>query len=391
MDKPLQTLLVGVGGYAALYANFLLSGEFDTELQLAGVVDPYAESSPCYENLKEKAPIFSKMEDFFARHKADLSIISTPIHLHYSQCLSALKNGSHVLCEKPLVPSIDDLDSLEEKRGDKILAVGFQWCYSEIMLALKQRILSGEFGRPLRVKSYVSWPRNWDYYNRGVKWAGRIKSADGELIRDSIVSNATAHYIQNMLFLLGPDMEKSAELNDVQAECYRANDIESFDTIALKGKAGNADLYYSASHATYYGINPVMDYSFQNARIWVNVVNQDSLCVIHHRDGRVEDLGSALGDGEKNRLRFISKRIRGEDANICSAQTVRPFTALCSAIFEQVPFHGFPEEYIIKDNQQKSTYVKNLHLDLWDCFSRSELPSEAKLPWAQKQTTIGNL
>jgi len=388
MSKTQHTLLVGVGGYGATYANYLLSGEFDADLQLSGVVDPFAKTSPCYEQLKERVPIYDTMEEYFAKHKADLTIISTPIHLHYDQCVIALENGSNVLCEKPLVPDLAALDKLEQKRGDKLLAVGFQWCHSTVMLALKERILAGEFGKPLNFKCYVSWPRNWAYYSRGVNWAGRIKSANGDLIHDSIASNATAHYIQNMLFLLGSEMETAAPLSDVQAECYRANDIESFDTIAFKGKAGEVDVYYTASHATYNQIHPVMDYTFENARVWINVRNQDFICTIHHRDGRIEDLGHGLGEGEINRVRFIAKRLKGEKAYVCTAQTARPFTALIDSIFKKAQFHSFPDDIIIKDEVMQATYVQNLHLDLWDCFSRNQLPSEAGFNWSQKASKI---
>ena len=387
-NKPLKTLLVGVGGYGALYADYLLSGEFEKELCIAGVVDPYAKTSRNYKRLKDIAPIYDHMKDFFAEHSADLTIIATPIQFHYEQCMAALEGGSHVLCEKPIVPTLEALDRLQKAASDKgkLLTVGFQWCHSTVMQALKKRILTGEFGRPTSFKSYVSWPRDWEYYKRGIGWAGKIKSAEGEPIYDSIASNATAHYIQNMLYLLGPSMEKSASLRDVKAECYRANDIESFDTIAFRGKAREASVYYAASHATYYQINPVMDYAFEKARIWLNVTSQDAICYLHHQDGRVEDLGDGLGNGEKNRLHFMVKRLlegEGEGAYVCTAETARPVTLFINELFENTQFNSFPEAFIIKDQQKKSSYVKNLHLDLWDCFNQNKLPSELALPWAE--------
>jgi len=383
MEKTIPTLLVGVGGYGAVYADYLLSGDFSDDYSLAGVVDPYAKTSPHYERLKAKAPIYNYMSEFFANHKAKLSIIATPIQFHFDQCMSAFENGSHVLCEKPLVPTLDALDRLEAARGDKMLAVGFQWCYSPVMMSLKERILAGEFGKPIRLKSFVSWPRDWDYYNRGVKWAGKIKTAEGDLIHDSIASNATAHYIQNMLYLLGESMEESATLHDLQAECYRANDIESFDTIVFRGKtkgsAGDAEVYYNASHATYFTINPVMDYAFEKARIWLNVTNQEFDCTLHHSDGRIESLGDGRGDGERNRMPIIAKRLRGEKAYICSAQTARPVTAIIDELFKSVQFKDFPADLVMKNEKTKLTYVKNLHLDLWDCYNTNKLPSEVGL------------
>ena len=375
--SKLKTLLVGAGGYGALYAGYLLSGEFN-DLQLAGVADPYADRSEHYEKLKSSAPVYNDMADFFNEQRADLTIISTPIHLHYDQCITALKNGSHVLCEKPLVPTVSDLDRLQAAFYDsnKILAIGFQWCYSDVILAVKERILAGEFGKPKSFKSYVSWPRNWAYYSRGVNWAGKIKTAEGALVYDSVASNATAHYIQNMLFLLGSSMEESAAITDIKAECYRANDIESFDTIIFKGRANNADIFYTASHATNYTVSPVMDYSFESARIWLNVIGQEWTMSIHHNDGRIENLGPGIGEGEKNRLHFISKRIKGEQATLCTVDTVRPITVLIDMLFNEVPVMNFPSDQVVIDQQEEVTYVKNLHLDLWDCFQQNKLLSE---------------
>ena len=376
MNKPLQTLLVGAGGYGTILAEYLLSGDLTDDLKLVGVADPYADSSRIIEQLKAEVPIYDSMEAFYSNNRADLTIIASPIHFHYSQCLNALENDSHVLCEKPLVPTLAQLDRLEKKRGSKVLAVGFQWCYSEVMVSLKKRVLAGEFGKPVSMKCYVSWPRKWSYYNRGSQWAGKIMTDNGEPVYDSVISNATAHHIQNILFLLGPSMEESAYIQNVRAECYRANDIESFDTIALTGSIGDANVYFSASHATCHIIQPVTEYRFENATIWMNMTSQDHIVYIHHRDGTVETLGHGAGSSEKDKLPLTARYIKGEETTICTARTTMPFTTLIEMLFKKCTIHNFPEEHIVRDDEMQLTYVKNLHIDLWDCFCKGALPSE---------------
>jgi len=240
---------------------------------------------------------------------------------------------------------------------------------------LKQRVLAGEFGRPIQFKGYVSWPRTWKYYGRNA-WAGKLKTSDGALVRDSVASNATSHYIQNMLFMLGPSMEESAPLSNVQAECYRANDIESFDTIAFKGRAGGADVFYVATHAVNYTIQPTMDYIFENARITINLASQEYECVIHHKDGRIEKMGHISGARSDSHLRAMARRISGQEAYICTAETVRPFTMFMDDIFTNVPIADFPKNMVITDHKAQATYVKNLHMDLLDCYNAVKLPSE---------------
>jgi hypothetical protein len=258
------------------------------------------------------------------------------------------------------------------------------------MLALKSRILDNQFGAPVALKCYISWPRDWKYYTRW--WAGKIRTDAGEAIHDSIISNATAHYIQNMLFLTGDSMGESAALRDIAIECYRANDIESFDTIAFRGSAGNADVFFTASHATHFAVEPVMVYVFEKASVLVNLFNQDRLCAIHHRNGTVEHLGDALGDGMRNKLLYTAREILGEtekgEAFICTASTSKPFTAFIDAVFDQAPFYAFPREMVVKDSAAGKTYVKNLHWDLYNCFNQAKLPSELGLPWAEKAVII---
>ena len=69
------------------------------------------------------------------------------------------------------------------------------------MLALKNDILSGSFGAPIRLGILHGYRRGADYYRRN-DWAGRI-AVNGREVWDSPFSNASAHNFQMMAFLLG--------------------------------------------------------------------------------------------------------------------------------------------------------------------------------------------
>jgi len=385
MQKPLNTVLVGAGGYAELYVRILLDGDADEYLRLTAIVDPYAKKSSLYDKFKDAVPVYEHMEDCYKNHSTDFTIIATPIPLHYNQSMTALGNGSHVMCEKPLVPSVAQLDLLEEKCNEtgKTLSVGFQQCYSSVMREIKKRVLAGEFGRPVRMKTFVSWPRIKAYYNRAA-WPGKLTAPDGELIRDAVATNATSHYLQNMLYILGWEMDKAAGLDDVMVECYKANDIETFDTIVLRGEASGVEVYFYASHATNYNVNPVIYYEFEKACITANYFTTNDLLEVHHKTGIVENHGNIFGDATEKRPVYTAQSILGERAFDCTIETVRPFTELTDKIFTQVEFHDFPDEYVIDDIIAGKIYVKNLHMDMSDCFISRKLPSEAGLPWAKR-------
>lgn len=160
--SKISLVLVGLGGYGGYYMKFIRES-VDPELyELIGVVDPYAERAPACEVVKsQNIPIFDTLEQFYTDHRADLVLICTPIPFHKSQTIYALEHGSHVLCEKPIAPLLQEAVLLQQKAEacGKLLGVGFQWSYAKPMLDFKKDILSGVFGAPMTVKTYVSWKR----------------------------------------------------------------------------------------------------------------------------------------------------------------------------------------------------------------------------------------
>lgn len=389
----LDVILVGAGGFGGAYVKALLSDTENEKFNFKAVIDPYAEKATLYQNLKDaNIPIYNTMEDFFSKEKCDLTLIVTPIHLHLEHCLTALKNGSHVLCEKPIVPLVSQISEIQKaaEENNRLVSVGFQLSFSDNMLKVKKAAMSGEYGRPLRFKTYVSWPRSLKYYSRG--WAGKIFDENGNYILDSIITNSTAHYMHNMLFLLGEKINEAAEIDSIKAAAYRANNIEAFDTIALRGKTvSGCEILFIASHATNYKINPITICEFEKATIAINQFSQsDELdCVVHHKNGEIEDLGILLPNSTMNKILYTIDAINGEKELYCTPQTAAPHIRLINAIFDNVPINTFSEEFISFSEEPKSgVYVKNLHLDLYKCFEQYKLPSELGFSWSGKETEV---
>jgi predicted dehydrogenase len=177
----IKILLVGASGYGAVYLHFLFKKCKETDYRIAGIVDPYVEKSPFYDILKNQGiPFYDRMEDFYESRKADLAVIASPIHFHALQTEIALKNGSNVLCEKPVCAGPEDIEKMAsfKEKYEGFVAVGYQWSFSQAILDLKKDILSGLFGKAEYLKTLVSWPRSHAYFNRN-NWAGKIKTEDG--------------------------------------------------------------------------------------------------------------------------------------------------------------------------------------------------------------------
>ena len=249
--RKVKILCVGIGGYANVYLEALLKsggGNFE----IVGLVDINPNGCKYLDQL-QNVPVYSDMEDFYKEKTADLCIITTPINLHTRQILTALKNGSNVMCEKPLsgISADEKIIKEQSEKSGKFVSIGFQWSFSDAVNDLKSDIIKGVYGRAEFLKSIVLWPRPKEYFTRGSGWAGKIKSADGTPINDSVANNATAHYLHNMLYVLGNAYGKSSEAEVLSAELLRVNSIENFDTAVIKLRFDcGADGLFIASHST---------------------------------------------------------------------------------------------------------------------------------------------
>lgn len=371
----MKILLVGAGGYGTNYANTLLKIT-DPSIIWEGVVDNRFSASAKAEEIKAAGiPVYTTMEEFYRKHTADLAIICTPPFLHREHSICALSHGSYVLCEKPAATTLADAEAMleAEKRYGKWIAVGYQWSYEKEMQELKKDIMSGALGRPLEFKAVVSWPRDLAYYGRGTGWAGRI-SKDGITVLDSIASNACAHYLHNMLFLLGDRMDESAEADGLEGCCYRANDIESFDTCSIKMLARGVPMYLIASHAAEKRRDPEFVYLFENAKVVYTESEGITLKAIFG-DGTVKSYGE-LAQHSPQKIWGCINAIREGTTPICTVKTSTPHTRLIKRIHEQMAAKDFPRELVVHDESKNRVYVKGLYELMYRAYDNGALLSE---------------
>lgn len=243
-----RILLVSVGMYGQKY--LAEATQRDVGGDVVGIVDVATNLEEKFPVIAEKSiPVFTSLQSFFERDRTDLAVISSPIHLHAAMVRECLKNGAHVLCEKPLCLTEDETRGLAEaaRRANRFLALGWQLDYDRAVLALKRDILSGRFGRPLRFRCVHAMRRGRNYYARS-GWAGCV-AVDGREVLDSPFMNACAHHFQLMTFLLGDAMETSSEIKTAAGELYRGNPhVENYDIAALRFVTGGGVpvCYYTA-------------------------------------------------------------------------------------------------------------------------------------------------
>jgi predicted dehydrogenase len=271
MKDPVKVLVVAINGYGHYYLKTLLEETDCEKAVLVGVVDPDAEKSKYYQAFREFGiPVCKRMNDFFlSGGKADLSIIASPPHFHVAQSILALHHGSNVLCEKPVSGLLSDAELLIEKsrKTGKFVMIGYQWSYSEGIQSLKKDILSGRYGKPLRMKSLCLWPRDHAYFARN-NWAYRKSDPDGNVVNDNLFNNAMSHFIHNMFFLMGDSMDSSDDIDKYEARLARAYSVETYDTGTFMAKTrSGVDLLFIGSHAAETTVDPCFRIEFEKGYI----------------------------------------------------------------------------------------------------------------------------
>jgi len=387
----MKLVIIGVSGYAKVFIDAMFKNEPKEDFEVVGYIYPKARKSPIPEQLVENnITRYDNLTEFYQENTADLVIISSPINLHLEQTIEALRNGSNVLCEKPIAATIQDAREMEKvsKETGKFIAVGFQWSFCDPILDLKKDILSGMYGKPISGKTIVQWPRTVRYYNRA-SWAGKIMDQNGHWVLDSVANNATAHFLHNMLFLFGDEIDKAAYPKSINAEIYRANDIENYDTFTGRIKTKNGvDMLFLASHAVDKNINPIFEFIFEKGKVTYDY-SKDSMLYGHTADGKTKAYGNPFLN-EMKKIFTCIKAIKNEEIIPCPVDAAVPQLLVINSVSENIEINDFDKQFIIEGeiDGEKLIYVKDLSENLTNCYNLEKLPSELGYKWAKAQKTI---
>ena len=365
MDK-VRVALVGISGYGRLYLDRLLD-KADSRIEIVGFVEPYPESCLRLAEIKERGiPVFSSCEEMYSFVGVDLTVIVSPIAYHTKQIITALENGSNVLCEKPLCAEESDIELIAraQSTSGKFVYVGYQWSYSDAINRLKKDIISGKYGKCISCKSLVLWPRDIKYFTRSCGWAGKIRLDNGYAVYDSVLNNATAHYLHNLLFLLG---EESSSLVPSTVDCtlLRANDIENFDTAKLDmAFESGTKATVLASHAINRSFEPSFMMHFEKGDVYYSARKDEcSLSVMpgfyteygkicgYSSDGEKTLYGDPFADGFKKLYSAVEAALNGYTGEgVCGIKASSAHTRVINRIQSSFPIYSIEPSLIRTEN-----------------------------------------
>jgi predicted dehydrogenase len=97
----------------------------------------------------------------------DAAVVATPNALHAPQSVALLRAGKHVIVEKPMATSVAECDEMIDasRASGAFLMVAHCWRFRDEVLAMRERVASGELGEVVKTRGYgahATWgPEGW--------------------------------------------------------------------------------------------------------------------------------------------------------------------------------------------------------------------------------------
>jgi scyllo-inositol 2-dehydrogenase (NAD+) len=145
--------VIGVGRMGRRHAENLRSRI--PEAKLVAVADVDLEAARGLAEELEIKHYDDSVDALVERHDVDAVVIASPSRFHLSAVQTAAAAGKHILCEKPLALTLEDVDvAIGAARKTKVLLqVGFMRRYDPAYQEAYKRIEVGEIGTPIIFRS----------------------------------------------------------------------------------------------------------------------------------------------------------------------------------------------------------------------------------------------
>jgi predicted dehydrogenase len=264
--------------------------------------------------------------------------------------------------------------------GPRFVAVGFQAMYAPETRSLQRRLLGGEIGRVESIRCRALWPRPDRYYARNA-WVGRLR-VDGRWVLDSPFNNALAHYLNLTCFWAGAREGRSATPVGIQAELYRAREIESADTACLRIFTEEGPvLLFVATHCSRELLGPEIV-----IRGTEGTIRWTPLGIEIESRGRREGLQVSPADTMR-RLMYgaVLARLSDPDQPICDLDIAAAQTLCANGAHESSAVTSIAPAHVRRVDSETGpvTVISGIEHLVAQCFEREALLSEVGAPWAR--------
>ncbi len=224
--------LVGLGAGVNMYVcneKYLASGEIVAVMD----VDPEA-----VRRVQEKYGIphgFTDLDEMLTLKELDAVIICTPPVFHAQQVCAAAKAGKHVLCDKPMAPTVEECRQMIRccEENGVYLMVCFMKHFDAGMRKVKALIDAGAIGAVQQVITKWTWCEG-AYEEGKAPWRNRYALTHGGIFQDH-----GPHVLDLCRWWMGEVESVSAEVNIL----HEGYEVESNAAVICRHASGAISIH----------------------------------------------------------------------------------------------------------------------------------------------------
>jgi UDP-N-acetyl-2-amino-2-deoxyglucuronate dehydrogenase len=333
MPAPVRFGILGCGVISETHAA-AITGLPDAEL--AAVADPVSERAAA---LAERygVPAFDSLSSMLEGEDLDVVNVCTASGMHGKHAREAMRAGKHVMVEKPLEISLEQIDqTLEVQREARVkLAAVCQHRFDPAAIRIHDLLTEGAFGTLVLANAQILWWRSQQYYDAG-GWRG-TSSLDG----GGVLMNQSIHSIDLLHWFMGRVRSVSAYTATM------SHDIETEDTAAAALRFASGALgSISATTSGYPGVVTRLEILGTGGSA---ILENDRLRYLHLSQDEVKPVGlyglegmplpaapeqQAPGGAHDLQIADFIRAIREDGMPLVDGESARHDVAIILAIYE---------------------------------------------------------
>jgi predicted dehydrogenase len=185
--------------------------------------------------------VFASTEELSRCPEVDAVLVTTPNACHVRDVLTAVAAGKPVLCEKPMGMDADECRRMVEaaRNAGILLGVAQVFRFEESTARFRERVASGDIGRPIFARAEFSYPglghaRTW-LYNRSIAGGGPI-------------ADVGVHCIDALRYILQDEPRRVSALGGPDEQ---SGDVEAAAILTLEFQRGTLATVLVSTRAHY--------------------------------------------------------------------------------------------------------------------------------------------
>ena len=195
MNSKVRVGMIGCGG--ALGGHMRRLAAMDN-VEVVGLADPSKETLARWKehfDCLSSVPTFSDHKEMLKKVEMDAVEIGSPHCFHYEQICDSLEKGLHVLCEKPMVCTVQHAEDVLARVDGRVFQVSYQRHFQPAFRHMRDAIRRGEIGEIQYVAALQC--QNWFESQKG-RWRQNMAFSCGGQLNDS-----GSHLIDIVLWVSG--------------------------------------------------------------------------------------------------------------------------------------------------------------------------------------------